>query len=103
MWKDYQHYLIQQLRLGKNYRGIKEKNGVVLESNLYEGPGILKARETIITVGETDIYNNIVYPKTGSNLPCLGMDFMTSVCASTGAPMCGSTIQICSTTFLSRL
>ena len=77
MWKEYQKYLIQQLKLGKTYQGNKEKNGVFLESNLYVGPGILKARETIITVGETDIYNNIVYPHTGKNLPCLGMLFFT--------------------------
>lgn len=76
MWKEYQRYLIEKLKLDRTYQKTKEKNGVFLESNLYEGPGILKARETIITVGETDIYNNIVYPNTGKNLPCLGMDFM---------------------------
>ena len=25
---------------------------------------------------KTDIYNNVIYPKTGSNLPCFGMDLM---------------------------
>ena len=76
MWETYQEYLIQQLNLSRTYDSTKKKGDVLLESNLYNGPGILKARETIIKVGETDIYNNIVYPNTGKNLPCFGMDFM---------------------------
>nr|BAR25558.1 putative oxidoreductase [uncultured Mediterranean phage uvMED]BAR25584.1 putative oxidoreductase [uncultured Mediterranean phage uvMED] len=36
----------------------------------------MKSRETIIDDGRTKIYNNIVYPKTGENLPSFGMDLM---------------------------
>ena len=77
MWKDYSDYLIKTLNL--NQRSIDYrfgKDNIVLRSAKYDGKHILKSRETGIIGGETDIYNNIVYPKTGSNLPCLGMDLM---------------------------
>lgn len=48
-----------------------------MESKLYTGPHILKSRETYVESGTTEyIYNNIIYPKTGKNLPCLGIDLM---------------------------
>ena len=73
MWKEYKKFIIETLQL----ESVKESNnGSRLESTLYSGPNILKSRETIITDGPTSIYNNIVYPKTGENLPCIGMDLM---------------------------
>ena len=36
----------------------------------------IKAREVEIWDDRSCIYNNIIYPKTGSNLPCFGMDLM---------------------------
>ena len=36
----------------------------------------IKSREVEIWNEKTCIYNNIIYPKTGSNLPCFGMDLM---------------------------
>jgi len=73
MWNEYKEFITKTLQL----EAVKtSNNGSRLESTLYSGPNILKSRETIITDGPTSIYNNIVYPKTGENLPCLGMDLM---------------------------
>ena len=47
-----------------------------MDSILFEGEYVKKARVTNIANGNSHIYNNIIYPKTGSNLPCLGMDLM---------------------------
>jgi hypothetical protein len=48
-----------------------------LESKLYSGEYILKSRETYVESGDNEfIYNNIIYPKTGKNLPCFGIDLM---------------------------
>ena len=48
-----------------------------LVSKLYCGEYILKSRETYVESGETEyIYNNIIYPNTGKNLPCFGIDLM---------------------------
>lgn len=48
-----------------------------LESKLYVGEHILKSRETYVESGGNEfIYNNIIYPKTGKNLPCFGIDLM---------------------------
>ena len=72
MWNEYKEFITKTLQL----EAVKtSNNGSRLESTLYSGPNILKSRETIITDGPTSIYNNIVYPKTGENLPCLGMDY----------------------------
>jgi hypothetical protein len=77
MWSDYSNYLINTLNLTEDFSNYKfGKDNIVLRSAKYSGEYILKSRETGIVGGETDIYNNIVYPKTGQNLPCLGMDLM---------------------------
>lgn len=76
MWKEYQKFVIQTLNLEVQSTSSNEANDSRLESSLYTSNHILKSRETIISSGETEIYNNIVYPKTGSNLPSLGMDLM---------------------------
>ena len=47
-----------------------------LVADLYGHPNIIKSREVEIYSDKSCIYNNIIYPKTGSNLPCFGMDLM---------------------------
>ena len=47
-----------------------------LVAELYNHPYFLKSREVEIYNDRSCIYNNIIYPKTGSNLPCFGMDLM---------------------------
>ena len=77
MWQEYSNYLIEKLNLNEEFTDYKfGKNNCLLKSVKYTGDYILKSRETTIIDGETEIYNNIVYPKTGQNLPCLGMDLM---------------------------
>jgi hypothetical protein len=77
MWKEYTDYLYETLKFEVVDVGhALGKNDAILGSALYSGEHILKSRATIIEDGETSIYNNIVYPKTGQNLPCLGMDLM---------------------------
>ena len=76
-WIGYRDFLVDTLKLtAKEHTHKVGKEGALLESTLYTGPHILKSRETIIRQGPTDIYNNIVYPKTGEDMPCLGMDLM---------------------------
>ena len=47
-----------------------------LTAKTYTAPYIIKSREVEIFNEKSCIYNNIIYPKTGSNLPCFGMDLM---------------------------
>ena len=47
-----------------------------LTAKLYNNEYIIKSREVEIWDKRSSIYNNIIYPKTGSNLPCFGMDLM---------------------------
>ena len=53
-----------------------EGKGTSLIAKTYTNPNIIKAREVDIWSDKSCIYNNIIYPKTGSNLPCFGMDLM---------------------------
>ena len=47
-----------------------------MKADLYTAPHFIKSRRVDIRSIKTDIYNNVMYPKTGSNLPCFGMDLM---------------------------
>ena len=47
-----------------------------LQAKTYSHPNLIKSREVEIWNDKCCIYNNILYPKTGSNLPCFGMDLM---------------------------
>ena len=47
-----------------------------LKANIRIGPQFIKGREAHIWDKRSDIYNHIIYPKTGANLPCFGMDLM---------------------------
>ena len=47
-----------------------------LVANLRRGTHFIKAREAHITDPKSDIYNTILYTKTGADLPCFGMDLM---------------------------
>jgi len=61
----------------KVYSKVHSNKESKIESNLYSGRYILKSRETYVESGEKEfIYNNIIYPKTGKNLPCFGIDLM---------------------------
>ena len=53
-----------------------EGKGTSLLARTYTNQYFIKAREVEIWDQRSCIYNNIIYPKTGSNLPCFGMDLM---------------------------
>ena len=53
-----------------------EGKGTSLLARTYTNQYFIKAREVEIWDNKSCIYNNIIYPKTGSNLPCFGMDLM---------------------------
>ena len=60
-----------------NHTTWKNKRDVNLTADLYTGKHFIKSRHVDIWDGKNlNIHNNIIYPKTGHNLPCLGMDLM---------------------------
>jgi hypothetical protein len=75
-WEKYHNILVNTLNLEEKQRSETIGKDSKLESFIFGGEHILKSRITNISKGVTSIYNNIVYPKTGKNLPCLGMDLM---------------------------
>ena len=56
--------------------GYWKSKGTTLVAELYNHPHFIKSREVEIYDEKSCIYNNIIYPKTGSDLPCFGMDLM---------------------------
>ena len=53
-----------------------ESKGATLKADIRTGTHFIKAREAHIQDPKSDIYNTILYPKTGADLPCFGMDLM---------------------------
>ncbi len=52
-----------------------------MTADIYTAPHFIKSRQVNICNDKTDIYNNVIYPKTGASvpcglLPCFGMDLM---------------------------
>ena len=79
LWKNYKDILHQTFPLHNAARSIWanwESKGTTLLAKTYTSPHIIKSREVEIWNEKSCIYNNILYPKTGSNLPCFGMDLM---------------------------
>jgi hypothetical protein len=52
------------------------KDDLTLTADIFTAPHFIKSRRVDIYNSKSDIYNNVIYPKTGSNLPCFGMDLM---------------------------
>ena len=78
IWKNYIDALFDtfpQLEVTEEWARWENK-GANLIANVRTGEHFLKAREALITDPNADIYNTILYPKTGANLPCFGMDLM---------------------------
>ena len=78
LWKNYKEVLFETFPdMVRNYEWANWKGkDTNLVANLYTHPYFIKSREVEIWNEKTCIYNNIIYPKTGSNLPCFGMDLM---------------------------
>ena len=78
IWEDYIKTLEEtfpDLKVGKEWARWEAKDAKLV-ANIRYGKHFIKAREAHITDSKSDIYNTILYPKTGSNLPCFGMDLM---------------------------
>ena len=79
IWSNYKKVLHETFPLhnaaGSVWAQWKGK-GTSLLARTYTNEYFIKAREVEIWNEKSCIYNNIIYPKTGSNLPCFGMDLM---------------------------
>ena len=79
LWKEYKDVLHDTIELHNGVGSVWanwESKKTYLTAKIYTNPYIIKSREVEIWNEKTCIYNNIIYPKTGSNLPCFGMDLM---------------------------
>ena len=77
LWSDYKGALFDIFPMYKSLRwGYWKSKDTTLVAQLFHNPYIIKSREVEIYSDKSCIYNNIIYPKTGSNLPCFGMDLM---------------------------
>jgi len=76
LWDNYKNVLSEHLDLTEVYCTTHDKDDIHLISKLYTGEYIHKSRVTDVYSETSFIYNNIIYPKTGKNLPCLGIDLM---------------------------
>ena len=79
LWKEYKDVLHDTINLHNNVGSVWaqwESKKTYLTAKTYTHPNIIKSREVEIWNETSCIYNNIIYPKTGSNLPCFGMDLM---------------------------
>ena len=78
IWQDYIDALFDafpQLKVTEEWARWENKDAELI-ANIRTGKHFLKAREAHITDPNSDIYNTILYPKTGADLPCFGMDLM---------------------------
>ena len=79
LWSKYKEILFDTFSLHNGVDSVWaqwEGKGTTLLARTYTNEYFIKAREVEIWNEKTCIYNNIIYPKTGSNLPCFGMDLM---------------------------
>ena len=79
LWKEYKEALHDAISLHNGVGNVWanwESKGTSLLAKTYTNKHLIKSREVEIWSENSCIYNNILYPKTGSNLPCFGMDLM---------------------------
>ena len=79
LWKNYKDVLFKTISLHNGVDSVWanwESKETYLTAKTYVNPYIIKSREVEIWNEKSCIYNNIIYPKTGSNIPCFGMDLM---------------------------
>ena len=78
LWQNYKKVLFNTFDLEPDATSMEweGKRNTSLKAIEYRHKYFLKAREVEIYNENSSIYNNILYPKTGSNLPCFGMDLM---------------------------
>ena len=78
LWKNYKSLLFEtfpDLEFESEWANWEGK-GTSLTAKIFTIQYFIKSREVDIWSDKSCIYNTIIYPKTGSNLPCFGMDLM---------------------------
>ena len=80
LWKNYKATvanIFPDIKFVQRHAEWTNDKGVNLTADLYSGEHIIKSRQVEIWDNKNcSIHNNIIYPRTGSNLPCFGMDLM---------------------------
>ena len=79
LWANYRSAVFEtfpDLKFEKQHVHWTNKKDVHLTADLYSGQYFIKSRHVDIWDDKLNIHNNVIYPKTGHNLPCFGMDLM---------------------------
>ena len=79
IWDGYREAVFNtfpDLKFESNHVEWTNKRDVHLTADLYSGKHFIKSRHVDIWDDKLNIHNNVIYPKTGYNLPCFGMDLM---------------------------
>ena len=79
LWVNYKKVLddvFPEFKFDSRWCEWKGKGDLTLTADIFTAPHFIKSRRVDIYNEKSDIYNNVIYPKTGSNLPCFGMDLM---------------------------
>ena len=79
LWVNYKKVLddvFPEFKFDSRWCEGKGKDDLTLTADIFTAPHFIKSRRVDIYNEKSDIYNNVIYPKTGSNLPCFGMDLM---------------------------
>ena len=79
LWVNYKKVLddvFPEFKFDSRWCEWKGKNDLTLTADIFTAPHFIKSRRVDIQNDKSDIYNNVIYPKTGHNLPCFGMDLM---------------------------
>lgn len=79
LWVNYKKVLddvFPEFKFDSRWCEWKGKNDLTLTADIFTAPHFIKSRRVDIQNNKSSIYNNVIYPKTGHNLPCFGMDLM---------------------------
>ena len=79
LWAGYKSAVFDtfpDLKFEKQHESWTNTRGVNLNADLYSVKYFIKSRHVDIWDEKLNIHNNVIYPKTGHNLPCFGMDLM---------------------------
>ena len=79
LWSEYRKAVFDifpDLKFEKQHTNWVNDKGINLTADLYSGQYFMKSRHVDIWNDKLNIHNNVIYPKTGHNLPCFGMDLM---------------------------
>ena len=79
LWKNYRSAVFEtfpDMEFEKQHVHWTNEKDVHLTADLYSGQHFIKSRHVAIWDDKLNIHNNVIYPKTGHNLPCFGMDLM---------------------------